>query len=621
MPAVTTDQLAAAMLAAWNVGQPGRVLALAATAAGAAMDDEKVLLLFGMAQQQTGRHAEAATTFERLCRLRPGVSGYWNNLGVARRAAGCLSAASSALGTAQSLAPDDVGVGYNLGLLYAEQHRWPEARQTLLDVVRRAPQFIEARLQAARACHVCGDSQGEESMLEGAADWPPQPAAQALTLAGMLSAQGNLDAALHALLQAQLPAGPNAEPVRLRIAALRVALYERNNQLEQARHELKQLPLTVLDALPAAANTARVEGWRVHASMALRAGRFADAVALYQRALDLAGDDEERANAAFGLAAAYDRTTCPREAWRALGAAHSAQVATVRTVAPELLVPDAKPLSMLEPTVDADARSRWRPLAAPDAAYSPVFVIGFPRSGTTLLEQMLDAHPAFQSMDERGFVYELIERMRQVGQRYPNDLATLTQIDVDQLRAVYARMVERVLPERGQRILVDKNPLNMLCLPLIMRLFPAARIILCVRHPCDAVLSCYMQAFRSPAFMAMCSTLERLARGYARAFEQYCGDVDVLQPRVLAWRYESVVNDFEVEVARLAQFLAVADATPMAGFAEHARHKRFISTPSYAEVVRPVNRAAVGRWLAYREQFEPVLPILRPWLDRFGYTA
>ena len=59
----------------------------------------------------------------------------------------------------------------------------------------------------------------------------------------------------------------------------------------------------------------------------------------------------------------------------------------------------------------------------------------------------------------------------------------------------------------------------------------------------------------------------------------------------------------------------------MAGFAEHARHKRFISTPSYAEVVRPVNRAAVGRWLAYREQFEPVLPILRPWLDRFGYTA
>jgi hypothetical protein len=178
-----------------------------------------------------------------------------------------------------------------------------------------------------------------------------------------------------------------------------------------------------------------------------------------------------------------------------------------------------------------------------------------------------------------------------------------------------------VLPDLGQRQLVDKNPLNMLCLPMILRLFPAARLVLCLRHPCDVLLSCSMQTFRSPAFMVMCSSLSRLARAYAQAFEQCCGHLDVFAPKILEWRYESVVADFEGSVARLGEFLDVGDASPMLDFARHARAKRFIDTPSYAQVTQPVSNAAVGHWMDYRGQFEPVLPVLRPWLERFGYEA
>jgi len=168
---------------------------------------------------------------------------------------------------------------------------------------------------------------------------------------------------------------------------------------------------------------------------------------------------------------------------------------------------------------------------------------------------------------------------------------------------------------------VDKNPLNMLCLPMIMRLFPHARIILCLRHPCDVLLSCSMQPFRSPAFMVLCSSLQRLARGYASAFEQWHRDVEIFAPHVLEWRYESVVSQFDEQVARLGQFLETADTSPMTRFAEHARHKRFISTPSYAQVTEGVHRKAVDRWQNYREQFEPVLPVLQPWIDRLGYST
>ncbi len=616
----SANELVRSMAEAWNASEPERVIALAEQSSGAEERSEGALALLGLAQQQTNRHAQAAETFERLCRMRPDISAYWNNLGVACRASGDAATSERALLKARSLAPNDAEVLYNVGLLFIQQRRWAAAREALRDAVQLAPRFVEARLQAAHACHVCGDVEGEESMLEGAEHWPPQTAEQALVLASILSTLGRMDTALATLSRARLPDGPASEALQLRIIAQRAALYERNNLVERAQEELRHLPLSTLAALPSDADTVRIDGWRAHALMAMREGRNADAAALYQRVLDLAVDDETRAGSAFGLAAAHDRQSHYEDAWKALETAHALQMNIARQAAPELSKQDSRPLPMTARSVTADAYATWEPLTDPSVLQSPVFVIGFPRSGTTLLEQMLDAHPDFRSMDERGYIYQLIERMEHAGQRYPDDLANLTQTDADQLHAVYWRLVERTLPDIGQRRLIDKNPLNMLCLPMILRLFPAARIILCLRHPCDVLLSCSMQPFRSPAFMVMCSSLQRLARGYADAFEQCCRHFDVFKPQVLEWRYESVIDDFGAAVSRLGIFLGVEDPSPFANFPAHARAKRFIATPSYAQVTEPIHRAAVGRWQHYREHFEPILPLLRPWLERFGYS-
>lgn len=610
-------KLASAMASAYNAGDMERVLLLATQAGDET--DEVILALRGLAEQATGRYSPAVTTFRQLAHRRPEVSAYWNNLGVACRLSGDTDAAEHALATASSLAPDDADVLYNLGLVYIQQRRWPMAREILLDAVDRAPNFFEARLQAAYACYVCADNACQEAMLAGAIDWPAQPAEQALILAAMLSTQGDLEAALRTLARAQLPDTPACEHLRLRISAQRAVLYERSNQLDHARRELELLPLAALDALPEDASRVRAEGWRAHAALAMRAGAWANAAALYRRVLALHVDAEASAGAGFGLASACDRQGQHADAWQALRVAHDAQLETAREVVPELLAPDSQPLQMAE--VDRAGYARWQPQVAPAGGQSPVFVVGFPRSGTTLLEQMLDAHPDFRSMDERAFIHELTERMEQVGQHYPADLANLTGTEVEQLRATYYRMVGRVVPDLGQHRLVDKNPLNMLCLPMIMRLFPQARIILCLRHPCDVLLSCTMQSFRSPAFMVLCSSLQRLARGYVAAFEQWFRQVEVFAPRVLEWRYESVVENLDGHLADLAAFLEVADASPMTRFAEHARAKRFISTPSYAQVTQGIHPRAVNRWHGYREQFEPVLPLLQPLIDRLGYAS
>ncbi|MBE1159282.1 sulfotransferase [Dyella sp. 7MK23] len=603
------------MLAAFEQGEMQRVLTLSESLSG---EHEIELLLRALALRATGRATEALPLLLRLTQLRPQTFEYWNNLGLVARETGDVPTAEQALRRALALAPQHADVHYNLGLLQLQQQHWLAARETLLDAVQLAPGLIEARLQAAHACHVCGDSLGEEAMLENAATWPPQPAEQALTLARMLSTLGRQDEAFHALDQALLPGDHSAPSLRLRIIAMRAALLERSNRLEQAETELTQLPL---QELPPDDPQLLCAAWLTHAAVAMRRGDTASAEQLYRRILASTEDADARAQAAFGLAAACDRQQRQHAAWAALQQAHAAQLTIAQGIVPELTGEDSQPLAMADLLVSRSEYARWAPLPPPREDQNPVFVLGFPRSGTTLLEQMLDAHPDFCAMDERAFIHELTERMRLAGQPYPSALADLTDTDAAQLRAVYTQMVRKVVPELGARRLVDKNPLNMLCLPMIARLFPQARIILCLRHPCDVLLSCYMQSFRSPAFMVMCSSLQRLVRGYVRAFEHWFDQVEVLAPRVLEWRYESVVSHFDEQVLQLGHFLDLDNAGPMARFAEHARSKRYISTPSYAQVTQGIHGHAVHRWHAYREMFEPVLPLLRPLLERLGYAA
>jgi hypothetical protein len=232
---------------------------------------------------------------------------------------------------------------------------------------------------------------------------------------------------------------------------------------------------------------------------------------------------------------------------------------------------------------------------------------------------MLDAHPGLQSMDEQPFFSILGHEITRLGVRLPDEIYRLNQHDCDELRSRYLGLVCEKIPRKWDTQLVDKNPLNMLWMPLILRLFPEAKFILALRHPCDVVLSNYMQNYRASVLASACSTLERTARAYVAAMESWLYHVDVLKPRLLISRYEELVNDPARQAARIAAFLEVDDPEPMLRFDQHARDKGFIATPSYTQVVQPVNRKGLNRWQRYQREFEPVLPILEPMLRHWEY--
>jgi hypothetical protein len=159
----------------------------------------------------------------------------------------------------------------------------------------------------------------------------------------------------------------------------------------------------------------------------------------------------------------------------------------------------------------------------------------------------------------------------------------------------------------------------LLRLPVIRRLFTNARIILAVRHPFDVLLSCFMQHFRAPDFALLCVDLPTLGDAYRRSFDFWYQQAELLRPAVHEIRYETLVENFDAEIRALTRFLGVEWSDAMLTPAQHAQAKGFISTPSYSQVIRPVNKKSVARWRHYARHLEPVGATVAPYLARWDY--
>ena len=203
---------------------------------------------------------------------------------------------------------------------------------------------------------------------------------------------------------------------------------------------------------------------------------------------------------------------------------------------------------------------------------------------------------------------------------YPMALADLDATDVAWLREAYFRSATvHGAPDRSIRVL-DKFPMNIALAGMPQRVFPRARFVLALRHPCDVVLSCFMQAFEINNTMAnFCSLADTVAL-YTRTMELWEAWRAALPLDVHAVRYEDVVEDFDAQVRALCGFLGVEWSDDLREFHGRALQRGRINTPSYEQVSRPIYREALGRWHRYREHLAPFLPALQPWIERFGYA-
>lgn len=254
---------------------------------------------------------------------------------------------------------------------------------------------------------------------------------------------------------------------------------------------------------------------------------------------------------------------------------------------------------------------------------SPIFVLGFPRSGTTLVEQILSAHPAIAAGDELPFINDLVHalpRLLESPLAYPEALAELWMADrregLDALRAHYLRAARLAgVPMAARPWFTDKMPLNEMHLGLIALLFPDRPLIHLIRHPLDVVLSVFSTHLTHGYYCA--AELETIARHYVLVMDLVRHYRAEMTLRYLPLRYEDLVARPEEGVRRLLSFIGAAFDPACLAFHENRRHAR---TASYAQVTEPLYDRALGRYRHYLAELAPVIPILAPLIARLGYT-
>lgn len=247
-----------------------------------------------------------------------------------------------------------------------------------------------------------------------------------------------------------------------------------------------------------------------------------------------------------------------------------------------------------------------------------VFMVGFPRSGTTLLEQVLASHPDIEAMEERDCLIDADDAFV-LPQDGPERLAAASDEELAQFRKAYWKRAAEAGYSPRRPVFVDKMPLNTILLCLVAKIFPDAKVLFALRDPRDCVLSCFRRRFGMTLQMYELTDLESAAGYYDAVMRLAAVYRDKLALDTLDLRYEDMVADFDTQTQRVCEFLGIGWREEMRAFAGKSR-ERDVNTPSAVQVARGLFTGGAGQWQRYRRELAPVLPRLAPWVARFGYA-
>jgi len=278
----------------------------------------------------------------------------------------------------------------------------------------------------------------------------------------------------------------------------------------------------------------------------------------------------------------------------------------------------------MEQTITAAVMDRWRAEADKLRPVRRIALLcGHPRSGTTLLEQVLDAHSDVTSAEETKIMHD--DAYLPLIRDFPEGTSVLQALDsvppslVAHARENYFRCMELFLRRTiGSRLLVDKNPALNLMIPMVVRVFPETKFLVALRDPRDVVVSCFMQALPLTPISSAYLSLEGTVNQYANVLGFWLEMLPRLGDHWMYVRYEEMVDDLPAVARSVLGFLGVGFEDNVLKFYEHARAKR-VKSPSHADVRKPLYRTAVGRWRNYQKFLEPYLPGLERFLKAFNY--
>ncbi|HWY97264.1 MAG TPA: sulfotransferase [Steroidobacteraceae bacterium] len=486
---------------------------------------------------------------------------------------GRVADAERLLSRAVAIAPGDVGARNALGLCLLRLDRPREALAQFDAILDLDASLPFAHANRGNAWSALGVNDDAEASYQRALELD---ANQAIALAGLA-----------------------------RIAAGRGAYREARERAEKALASLPGYPDAVISLAAAELGERQVDGAEARLRTLLTDNRLAPV---------------ERAHATGFLGDVLDAKSLPSEAFAAYASCNQQlqQAYAARFSAGPSALEYARALTRYFEHLPPQPGSAAEPFPRGAAELSNhIFLVGFPRSGTTLLEVVLEGHPDVVSLEEDEL---LVDGVREF-MKAPSDLDRLMRSNaasLEPVRAAYWRLVAKTGIAVAGKVFVDKHPLNILKLPLIARLFPHAKILFACRDPRDVVLSCFRHQFQTSAPIYELLSLPGAAGYYDAVMALAVRLTAALKLNMFLVRHEDVVTEFRREMKRVCSHLNLDWVPAMGDFALRTQN-RAVPTPSTAQLVRTLNTEGLGQWRRYQAELLPVLPILEPWVKRFYY--
>jgi tetratricopeptide (TPR) repeat protein len=557
------------------------------------------------AEHRRGNLTDSVPVYQQILETDPKHPEALHLLGVAMMQVGRLNESLTLLTNAVKVAPNNVRAHNNFGAALLAAKKLPEAAQHFAKAAELDESFDEAQYNLGRALHELGNSQEALARYRRAIELNPNHASAANNLGALLVLSGHLNEGLSYLRRAMELAPKSGKVLSNAVYAL-----ERTNNLEEAARYSEEL-VRIAPDLP----MAKI----LQARIARRNGDLATARYLLNEVAQSEAPPALKVDAYFELSKVLDAKGEYAEAFR-----NCTKAKQLRAT-----LPDAANWDRTGYYEAAAAHRAWTTAdrirstsQLPDGPRNPVFFVGFPRSGTTLLEQVLDAHPDLVTTGERTPLNLMINSAdRLIGRQltFPEDIESINEDEILKLRQGFFQAARNVTgDELVQRRLVDKMPLNIVKLGLVNRIFPDAKVLVALRDPRDTCLSCYFQQFRPNRAMLNFLELATTGEFYATVMGLWLHYRSVLSVPWMEYRYEILVEDFENTVREVLDFIGVPWDEAVTGYADYARSKN-INTPSYSDVVSGISKSAIGRWRHYRDELTPILPILEPFVKEFGY--
>jgi tetratricopeptide (TPR) repeat protein len=552
--------------------------------------------LRGFLAQTLEDYPAAVRSYERLVAAAPSDWEAWNNLGNARRSVGEFEGSIEALQKAAKLEPNSPPIQLNLAMAFGAAGDFAEAEKRLREISSAYPADTAALRELHALLREMAKDEEALAAIEEAVRRNPNDIDLILGLGSHQSQMQHYDAAGTAYRRA-MEIDPSNGTAHLGLTIV-LELTNRTDELfdlirsaEQRqvnadalqfmrafgfrREKRYEEGLKALEQVPDSLDSARRA--HLHGQLLQGAGRYEEAFAAFERMNERSADDVSQ----------------PKQR----GARYRALI--------------GRNIEMMTPGLVES----WRSESKAYTCLTPAFLVGFPRSGTTLLDTMLMGHPMIEVLEEEPTMREAAQLLP-----HPADLPTLDDAKIQAARDTYWQVAKSLTPLRPGSLLVDKNPLAMNSLPAIRRLFAEAKIVLALRHPCDVVLSCFITNFRANDGMASFLELDTAAELYDLSFRYFERAQQLFQLAQHTVVYERVVADRERELKNLFQFLGLDWHDQVLDHETTAKGRGRIKTASYSQVIEPIYTRAAGRWWNYRRQLEPILPVLAPWVEKFGYS-